>query len=237
MRMESRGVFLNQRLTMGMELDWINVHTHRPGRGINVVDPCLGNVTATGEGMIYFSAGIHPMYIDEDAGIKLMEIERAAVERRIVAVGEAGMDRNSPVSMEEQEEWFVRQADIAGRYGLPLIIHGVRTIPELISVYKRCRSHDKWIMHGFNNRKEILQDLLRHGFYISVGRHAMREDSNVYDLLPEIPTERLFIETDNSEFTIEEVYGRVAERRSVSVEQLKAEVFDNFKRLFPIGSF
>ena len=28
---------------MLMPQDWINVHTHRPGEGVNIVDPCLGS--------------------------------------------------------------------------------------------------------------------------------------------------------------------------------------------------
>ena len=48
-----------------MPQDWINVHTHRPGEGVNIVDPCLGNVIMPGQGAVYFSLGIHPMYIDD----------------------------------------------------------------------------------------------------------------------------------------------------------------------------
>ena len=45
---------------MLMPQDWINVHTHRPGEGVNIVDPCLGNVIMPGQGAVYFSLGIHP---------------------------------------------------------------------------------------------------------------------------------------------------------------------------------
>jgi TatD DNase family protein len=151
-----------------------------------------------------------------------------------VAVGEAGVDRNAPAPMEVQLKLFGRQAEIAGRYGLPLIIHGVRAIPELITACKKYRSHQKWIMHGFNNRREILMDLLRHGFYISAGRHAMNEESQVYRVLPEIPADRLLIETDNSDFTIGEVYGQVARRRGIAVEELQHIVRMNFDRLFKL---
>lgn len=211
---------------------WINIHTHRPGKGINIVDPCLGGVVLPVDGEVYYSMGIHPLYIDELAEERLGEIERAAADGEIVAVGEAGLDRNSPVAMSVQQDLFGRQAMIAARYDLPLIIHGVRAIPELITVYKKCGSCRKWIIHGFNNRKEILQDLLRHGFYISVGRQVMNEESQVYRLLPEIPADRLFIETDNSDFTIEEIYRKVAARRGVSVEELQGTVRTNFRVIF-----
>lgn len=214
--------------------DWINIHTHKPGSGINIADPCLGPVQIPDKGIVYYSMGIHPMYIGEDTKQRFADIEQAAADKRIVAIGEAGLDRNAQTPMEVQVEWFRLQAGVALRYALPLIIHVVRAIPELISVYNSIPEHNGWIIHGFNNRREILQDLLRHGFYISVGRHTMSEESNVYRLLPEIPSDRLFIETDNSDFRIEEIYVRVAERRNISVEDLQAIVRTNFDRLFKV---
>ena len=37
---------------MLMPQDWINIHTHRPGEGVNIVDPCLGNVIMPGQGAV-----------------------------------------------------------------------------------------------------------------------------------------------------------------------------------------
>lgn len=217
-----------------MPQDWINVHTHRPGEGVNIVESLSGkcDYARAGGGLLFF--GNSPMYIDDRVEERLQKIELAAAEGKIVAVGEAGVDRNALAPVEVQLKLFERQAEIAGRYGLPLIVHGVRAIPELITAYKKCRSHQKWIMHGFNNRREILMDLLRHGFYISAGRHAMNEESQVYRVLPEIPADRLLIETDNSDFTIGEVYGQVARRRGIAVEELQHIVRMNFDRLFKL---
>lgn len=214
--------------------DWINIHTHKPGQGISIADPCLGAIQLPAEGVVYYSSGIHPLYINDGGKEKLTEIEQAAAAGRIVAIGEAGLDRNSPVGMEIQMELFRRQAEIAARNNLPLIVHGVRAIPEIITVYNKCRAGQNWIMHGFNNRKEVLQDLLCHNFYISAGRHVMNRESKIYQLLPEIPEDRLFIETDNSDFSIQEIYQRVAERREIAVEKLQQVVRSNFERLFQI---
>ena len=80
----------------------------------------------------------------------------------------------------------------------------------------------------------MLEALLQHGFYISAGRQAMNEKSPLYQLLPEIPLQHLLIETDNSDFSIQDIYRQVAERRGETVENLKAEVFGNFCRLFRV---
>lgn len=217
-----------------MDDRFINIHTHKPRKGINVVDPCLGDIQIPSDGRVYYSMGIHPVFIDGDTGLKLERIEQAARDKRIIAVGEAGLDRNSAVGMDMQQMWFERQVVIAARYGLPLIIHAVRAVPELIATYKKCAPCGGWIMHGFNNRREILDELLRHGFYISAGRHVFNEESNIFRLLPEIPADRLFIETDNSEYTIDEIYRKVAERRGESIEEMIANIALNFKRLFGI---
>lgn len=214
--------------------NWINVHTHKAGAGINIVDPCIAWPENRGIGTVFYSMGIHPVFIDQNSGERLTEIEKAIQEKQIVAVGEAGVDRNATTPVEVQTDFFRRQADLAAKYDLPLIIHGVRAIPEIIGVYKKCPAHQKWIMHGFNNRREILQDLLHHGFYISAGRHVMKEESHIYQLLPEIPPDRLFIETDNSDFSISEIYQQVARCRGISVEELQQIVRLNFERVFQL---
>ena len=63
-----------------MPQDWINIHTHRPGEGVNIVDPCLGNVIMPGQGAVYFSLGIHPMYIDDMVEERLQKISGGGPE-------------------------------------------------------------------------------------------------------------------------------------------------------------
>ncbi len=60
----------------------------------------------------------------------------------------------------------------------------------------------------------------------------MTERSDIYRLLPEIPREQLFIETDDSDYAIEEIYRAVANRRGEDIEEVKQYVFDNFCNVF-----
>ena len=75
------------------------------------MDPCLGEVVLPEEGVVYYSAGVHPLLAGEDAEERLAEVERLAREGRIVAVGEAGMDRNAAAPMERQVAWYTSMAD------------------------------------------------------------------------------------------------------------------------------
>lgn len=212
--------------------NWIDIHTHCPGKGVAVADPCTGALPAAAEGRVFYSRGIHPLFIDDGVEGALEQVEREAAAGEIVAVGEAGLDRNGEAPLEVQTGIFERQVGIAARYGLPLVVHVVRAVPELIALRKKYPAFGKWIVHGFNSRREILHDLLRHGFYISVGAKALVEGTNVCRLLPEIPDDRLFLETDEGDVPIEEVYAAVALRRQVPVEELQRMVAVNFERLF-----
>ena len=211
---------------------WIDIHTHCPGRGISVADKCLGKVAQPEGGQVFYSRGIHPLFIGDGVERALEQVEREAAAGEIVAVGEAGLDRNAPASLPVQQALFEAQLQMACRYDLPLVIHVVRAVPELVASCKKCPSFGKGIIHGFNNRREILYDLLRHGFYVSVGAKVLDARSHASVLLPEIPAERLFLETDNAAIPIEEIYQAAALRKQVAVSELQCLIEANFRKLF-----
>ncbi len=205
----------------------MNVHTHARGEGVYVRDIGRGVGRASGE---LCSWGIHPLFTE--GGVSIEQLREAAGRGEIVAVGEAGFDRNALTAMEEQRRLFKEEVEISEGYGLPLIIHCVRAFPELLSVYKRRRPSQAWIVHGYNNNEEILAQLLRQNMYVSAGKKLFVPHSNIRRVLPLIPPEQLFLETDDSELSIERVYREAAELRGVSLEVLCRQVYGNFKRVF-----
>ncbi len=210
-------------------MEWVNVHTHTRGEGVYVLDLSGGGRRESGE---LCSWGIHPLFVGE--GVKMEQVREAARRGEIVAVGEAGFDRNAGTAMEVQRKLFEEEVEISEVYGLPLIIHCVRAFPELLSVYKKMKPSQAWIVHGYNNNEEILAQLLRCGFYISAGKKVFLTRSNIRRILPLIPPEQLFLETDDADFPIETVYREAAVLRSVFPEVLGRQVYENFKRVFHI---
>lgn len=211
---------------------FVNVHTHTPGEGINVWD--VGRNVPVGEvgEMDFFSVGIHPM-----EGMREGEVDwsgfRVLVEReRVVAVGECGLDRRFARDLREQERLFWRQAECAEEAGKPVVIHGVRAYPEIIATRKAGGFRMPWVIHGYNNNERILAQLLEHGFYISAGAALLNPDSNVSRRLGDIPPERLFLETDDRETGIAEVYAGAACRLGWEMEELKKRLWMNFNTVF-----
>ncbi len=212
----------------------VNIHTHKSGEGIRILDLWISIGGVELEEGKYYSAGIHPMTINTQTGNFLRTIEYLAAKGKICAIGEAGLDRRSATDMDKQQEIFGQMIEIAAKYQLPLIIHCVKAYPELIALYKKYKPEQAWIVHGFNNNRETLAELLRHGFYISIGKSIMDEQSNGWCVLPEIPLDRLFLETDNADYNIEEIYRNAAKRIGLPYDELIRKINDNFEWVFKV---
>ena len=123
--------------------------------------------------------------------------------------------------MERQISLFDRQARLAEEVGKPLIIHCVRAWEELIACRKAIRPKQPWLIHGFRGKAPLAGQLLRQGFYLSLGYHFQPEAARL------AWPERLFLETDEAAVSIQVVYGRVAEALSIDLQALCDQIQRN----------
>ena len=70
------------------------------------------------------------------------------------------------------------------------------------------------------------------GYYLSVGPISLRSPKTEASLR-EAPLHRLFIETDDSDVPIEQMYTAVGALLNIPVPELKADIYQNFKTVFP----
>ena len=88
-----------------------------------------------------------------------------------------------------------------------------------------------WIIHGYQGNQEATLNLIRQGFYFSVGEKLLKNESK-HAIFKTIPIERLFLETDDQQISIDEVYSMAAQIRKVDEEMLVEILFNNFTYLF-----
>ena len=88
------------------------------------------------------------------------------------------------------------------------------------------------IIHGYNNNTIIANQLLKNEFYLSFGKAIMNENSNASKIISTIPIEKLFLETDDSEISIEDIYNAAAKCINVEPELLKIDIYKNYNRVF-----
>jgi TatD DNase family protein len=188
----------------------------------------------------YASAGIHPWWLEdytvaEIAALKV-DIEALLKQQKLWAIGETGIDRSYPETLDEQLKLFGWHFDLAEKYQLPLIAHNVRAGSDFLSFIKQSRPSTAWIFHDFRGNQELVSKLLQlhPDCYFSFGI-SVDNSPQVRELLPTIPLERLFLETDNQKhLDIHDIYLRTAEVLGMDLEFLKAQIWLNFRRLGPI---
>ena len=171
---------------------------------------------------IPLSIGLHPWHIDEGRTAQSCSnlIPWLSLPQ-VVAVGEAGIDRLRGGNIELQMEVFETQARLAAEAKKPLIIHCVKAFDEVIRLHKTRFPHEPWIIHGFRGKPEQARQLLREGFFLSFGEHYNDK------ALCLCPPDRLMMESDESNLSIDTLYARAAILRGMEAEELKEQVNRN----------
>lgn len=208
-----------------------NLHTHcLPTVSGTAIVNCRPEEFFPREGE-WYSVGIHPWHCAAATPETHQQLETTAHHSQVVAIGEAGLDKAVSIPLPQQEEMFICQARLAEKVGKPLIIHLVRATDELLRLHKELCPTVVWIVHGFRGKPQQAEQLLRHGFYLSLGEHFNHETAHL------IPLDRLFCETDESREPIGSIARCIAEVRSISVEKLEVAVEENLRKVFPMLTF
>ncbi|MEN9917898.1 MAG: hypothetical protein RL662_334 [Bacteroidota bacterium] len=175
----------------------------------------------------WFSCGVHPWY-SEDAEPQLKFLKEIANDKRIIAIGEAGLDKLKGPELEIQQTVFEQQVQLSEQLHKPLIIHCVKAWDELLKTHKIHKPKQAWILHGYRGNAQLTSQLAAYGLYFSVGEKVNDEG------LAQIPLNRLFCETDTSDTKIDEIYNEVANLLQTSTEQLAAQIDENIRNVFPL---
>lgn len=215
----------------------IDIHTHNLGNeaGVitvrnlfpheNIPDPVPDE---------YFSVGLHPWLLEssEDSDDQICLLEKKAKLGNVIAVGECGIDRFAKAAIEIQVEIFLRQAEIAESLGKPVIIHCVKAFNEIIKLRRNFRSLTPWIIHGYNGSPELTVHLVDQGFMFSFGKALLNENSKAFRSFQQLNDNMFFLETDESDLPVSDMYAFAARSRSCGIDNLELQVENNFKRIF-----
>ncbi|MBW8361807.1 MAG: TatD family hydrolase [Kaistella sp.] len=175
-----------------------------------------------------FSAGIHPSETAGNLEEKFQWFKEVSKNANCVAIGECGLDGMIKLDPQIQEDAFVKQIEWANEMKKPMIIHCVKMFPDLIRLRKK--SKVPMIVHGFNKRKTIGLELLKNDFFLSFGKSALY-NVNLQDFLSEVPTEKIFLETDSADFDLKELYEVTARLKNISPEDLDKKIKENLEFL------
>lgn len=175
-----------------------------------------------------FSIGLHPKFINENFDEDFKKIKELSLLENCFAIGECGLDSTVETEEKIQEKVYKAQINWANEIKKPIIIHCVRRFPEIINLKKV--SSVPMIIHGFNKKKAIADELLCKGFYLSFGKAAL-QNLSLQHVIKDFPIEKLFLETDDADFDIAELYKKVSELKQISIENLQDQIFENLEKI------
>lgn len=189
-------------------MKYIDFHTHHPAR-----EGCF----ALQQDVL--TQGVHPWNatLESLAFVPL---------RDVWAIGESGLDKLCSTPMDVQQIVFLHQVALSEELAVPLLIHCVKAIDEVVTLRKRTGAKQPWIFHGFRGKPQQLRTLLDAGFFVSFGPYFNTES------LCLCPLDRMLLETDDADLDIVLHYRRVAEFRGITEAQLLEQMWSNAHRLF-----
>jgi TatD DNase family protein len=213
-----------------ISIPYINIHTHSISTG-NVLVILNVYPSDTLPDHVYLSSGIHPWYTD-DWEKQMQQLTKLIKDNRIAAIGECGLDIQSLTSIEIQKKIFCKQVELSETFNKPLIIHCVKAFNELIQIHKKLKPAMPWILHGFNPNMEIANRCLELQMKLSFGKLLLLGNIKLENIVQNIPVASVFLETDESEIAITDIYDRYAAIKELPLESLKTEMMNNFKVCF-----
>ena len=178
---------------------------------------------------VYAAVGWHP---EEAAGWtddSLEQIRALAAQPKVCAIGEIGLDYLRP-DREAQLRIFEGQLRLAEAAGKPVVLHCVKAFEETMRLLKQFRLRAV-IFHGFIGSPEQAARAVAAGYYLSFGSRSLRSPRTVR-ALGSIPTQRLFLETDDAPATIESVYATAARLLGMPLDRLKETIYNNYLHIF-----
>lgn len=215
-------------------MQFLDIHTHQQRKHAGVqsilsLSLTDGTVFTLPEGQ-ELSVGLHPWFAKlEHLETDYLKLLSLAKETQVKMIGECGLDRLKGENLENQLLILRKQLYLADELHKPVILHCVKCFAELMALQKEIKVSAPLIVHGFNKNEELGRQLLDNGFYLSFGKAILNAGSGAAALLKH--TDLFFLETDEADYSIQEIYQAAANLKNCSVEELKALIFANWKKI------
>jgi TatD DNase family protein len=199
---------------------------------------------------VFASIGIHPHDAKDFRKEILLRLKDWSTEKKVVAIGETGIDYHYDHSPREvQRKVFRKHLELAGESGLPVIIHSREAEDDTMEILRESGIVNG-VLHCFSGDMEMAEEAMSMGLFISLaGPVTFKKSTQLKEIAGIIPDDYLLVETDAPYLTPEPFRGKrnepafmqhtvklIAELRGVSYEDLARITTLNARRLFRIGS-
>lgn len=206
---------------------------------------------ATWDERLYAAVAIHPTRTSTFGVEEQQAVEELAVQPRVVAVGETGLDYYWDYAPPEaQQEAFRWHIDLAKRIGKPLMIHDRDAHEDVLRILAEEGSPDTVIFHCFSGDEDVARRCVDAGYVLSfAGPVTFRNARELRQVAQFVPVEHILVETDapfltphpfrgraNEPYCIAYTVRNLAELRGQDVAELAEAVTATAERVFRFRS-
>jgi TatD DNase family protein len=178
--------------------------------------------------MIYAAVGVHPHDTKDWDNSWLEEVERLARHRKVIAIGEIGLDYHYDFSPKEKQiEAFKAQLDLAVKLNRPAIIHNRESDEDMMKIMSSyCGNNLRAQFHCFNSSLDDALEYIKMNHIVSfTGNITFKKSDELRKILAGISLDNILLETDSPYMTPEPFRGKRNEPAHVRlVAQKIAEI-------------
>ncbi|MFA5005809.1 MAG: TatD family hydrolase [Candidatus Omnitrophota bacterium] len=146
---------------------------------------------------VFAAVGVHPHEADAFTKETFLEIAALAKHKKVVAIGEIGLDFYRNLSKaDSQERVFKELIALAKDLNLPVIVHSRQADKRTLEILKEMMPL-RAVIHCFSGDKDFLDECLKLGFLVSFTcniTYAKAEDLRQVAIT--VPLEKIMLETD-----------------------------------------
>lgn len=195
--------------------------------------------------------GLHPTSVNENYEEELALVEKEHAENNYIAVGEIGMDLYwDKTFREQQEDALRRQLRLAKKLKLPVSIHTRDAFDGIFKIVESELTEDlKGVFHCFTGTPEEANKIIGTGFKLGIGGVVTFKNSKLSEVLKEVSTEHLVLETDapflapmpfrgkrNESAYLVYIAEKIAEIKGLAVEEVAEATTQNAFNIFNLNN-
>lgn len=199
-----------------------------------------------------FAVGLHPLDVEQWTEVTAEQIKGlASSDKRVVAIGETGLDLYKADNYQQQKLALESQLAIARELNKPVIIHcrdAAFQLKEILEAFVRDKGKIAGVMHCWGGNPQETAWFLDLDFYISFsGTVTFKKAQQIQESAKIVPSNRLLIETDcpflapvpkrgktNEPSFVKYVAQQLADLRGITIEELARQTTSNACDLFNI---
>ena len=175
---------------------------------------------------VYCTIGTHPHHAHEELDITAEHLARFAKHKKVVAIGEAGLDYHYDLSPRAaQEQGFRTHIAAARATGLPLVIHARQADEDMANILEEemARGRFSAVLHCYTGGMDLARRGVALGLYVSFsGVLTFKKNDELRAVAASVPLDRLLVETDAPYLAPEPFRGRKPNEPSLVVHTAAA---------------